>query len=337
LIRGVATVTAFLAAAGMARAQNSGTQAVTITLVVCPSHAMEQPTLQLLKAPAQYVKDAAAARATDGTWTFSLRLPPGFYYLRASVPYDEHGYGCGHLEQFAVLPGLDRHLVAALADNYIGGEGFDRSIAGTIPFENMVVTKQRLDYPMVESPVAVDGKQYDAESLGPHPYLLRFYLPGSEQYTSFEIDFRDTISRSHLQRNLSLDEIRTGLRDVYSSPFWAAGGAQIVPTAQIFFGTGTAARAIAVAFADLVKEKKLTGAAADLGGYFIDERTQSGLPLGEKRLFFVEFSPKARIENDTHREILASGACERDGRPHASYVVREDMAVADRNLCVPNP
>ena len=337
LIRYAGSVAAFLAAAGVAGAQNSVTQAVTVRLIVCPSHAMQQSTLQILGAPAQYLRDTAATRAIDGTWTFSLRLPPGFYYLTAAVPKDEHGSGCSHLEQFAVIFGHDRHLVGALAGSYIGGEGFNRSLAGTIPFENMVVTKQGLDYPMAESPVAVDGTMYDAESLGPHPYLLRFYLPGSEQYTSFEIDFRHTASGSRLQRNMPLDEIRTGLRDAYSSPFWASGGAQISPTIQIFNGTGAAAQAIAVAFADLVKAKQLTGAAVDLDGYIVDERTQNPLHGGEKTLFFIEFIPKARIDDNTHRLILDSGACGRDGRPHASYVVREDMVVTDRNLCVPNP
>jgi hypothetical protein len=337
LIQCAATVAAFLAATGATCAQESVTQAVRIKLIVCPSHAMEQPTLRILGAPAQYLTGAVATKGIDGTWTFSLRLPPGFYYLIADLPKDEHGYGCSHLQQFAVLPGHDRHLVGALAGSHIGGEGFDRSAAGTLPFENMVVTEQRLDYPMEESPVAVDGTIYDAESLGPHPYLLRFYLPGSEQYTSFEIDFRHTPSGSYLQRNLTLDDIRTGLRDAYSGPFWAPGGAQTSPTFQIFRGTGAAAQAIAVAFADLVKAKQLTGAAADLGGYIVDEKTQNPLPGGEKMLFFIEFIPKARIDENTHRLILDSGACVRDGRPHASYVVREDMVITERDLCVPNP
>jgi hypothetical protein len=301
-------------------------------LIVCPSYAMERPTLEILGAAAQYVKAAAAAQALDGTWTFSLRLPAGHYYLIARVARK-----CNHLEQFAVLPGHDRHLVGALAGQYIGGEGYDRSVAGTVPFENMIVTKQRLDYPMAESPVAVDGTMYDAESLGPHPYLLRFYLPGSSQYTSFEVDFRHTPSGSHLQRNLDLDEIRTGLRDADSGPFWAPGGPRISPAFQLFGSTGAPARAMTVAFADLVKAKHLIGPAADLDGYFIDESTQNPRREGEKMLFFIEFIPMAQFDEKTHLEILNSGACERDGRPHASYVVREDMVIVERNLCVPNP
>lgn len=298
---------------------------------------MEQPTLQVLRAPAQYLKDAVATKATDGTWTFSLRLPAGFYYLIAAVPKNERGPGCSHLEQFAVLPGHDRHLVGALAGSYIGGEGFDRSLAGTIPFEGLIVTQQPLDYPTNESSVAVDGLMYDAESLGPHPYLLRFYLPGSrQQFTSFEIDFQHTPAGSHLQRNLTLDDIRTGLRDESSGPFWTPGGQQVSPTFQIFDGSGAAAQAMAVAFADLREAKQLRGAAAHLDGYFIDERTQNPLHDGEKRLFFIEFIPKAKID-DTHRLILDSGACVRNGRPRASYVVREDMVIMARNLCIPNP
>lgn len=338
LIQCLATSAAFLVAGAAARAQGNETQSITINLIVCPWHVMKQPTLQILGAPAQYLKGAVAAKNLDGTWTFSLRLPPGFYYLIAAVPKDEHGYGCSHLEQFAVLSGHDRHLVGALAGNYIGGEGFDRSLAGTIPFENMTVTQQPLDYPTNESPVAVDGLMYDAESLGPHPYLLRFYLPGGrQQFTSFEIDFRHTASGSHLQRNLTLDDIRTGLRDEASGPFWAPGGQQMSPTFQIFDGTGAAAQAMSVAFADLRKAKQLTGTAADLDGYFVDERTQNPLHHGEKRLFFIEFIPKATVDENTHRLILDSGACARGGRPHASYVVREDMVITDRNLCVPNP
>lgn len=326
-----------LGAVAAAPAQDPTTQAVTIRLIVCPSHAMARPTLQIFGAQPQALEESTAKRAIDGIWTFSLRLPPGYYGLAATVPRDENGHGCSHLEQFAVLLGYDRHLVGALDGPYIDGEGFTRSLAGTLPFENMVVTKQRLDYPMEEIPVAVDGTMYDAESLGPYPYLLRFYLPGSDQYTSFEIDFRHTAPNSRLQRNLVLAEIRTGLRDAYSGPFWAPSGAQVLPTFQIFSGTGAAAQAVDMAFADLVTAKRLTKAAADLANYWVDERTQNPLPGGEKMLFFIKFVPKAIFDDKTKQLILDSGACERNGWPHASYAVREDMKIVDRNLCVPNP
>jgi hypothetical protein len=337
LILCAVTVAACFAGIGTARAQNDATQTVTIRLVVCPSHAMEQPAFQILQAPSQYVKNAVVSKAIDGTWMVSLRLPPGFYYLIASVPRDRNGYGCSHLEPFAVLRRRDRHLVGALAGAHIGGEDFDRAVAGTLPFENMVVTKQRLDYPVTESPVAVDGTMYDAEALGPHPYLLRFYFPGSEQFTSIEIDLRNTASGSHLQRNLTIDDIRTGLRDADSGPLWSPGGIQHSPTFEIFDRTGAAAQAMSVAFTDLVKAKQLSGAAANLDGYFVIEKTQSSTQDDEKMLFFIEFVPKARFDSNAHRLILDSGACTRDGRPHASYVVREDMVITQRDLCVPNP
>lgn len=321
-----AAAAAVLVATGAAFAYDVATQAVTIRLIVCAAHAMEQPTLQILGAPTQYVNDSTAARALDGTWTLSLRLPPGYYYLTAVVPRNERDCGCSHLERFAVLPGHDRHLAGVLrAGGYIGGEGFDRALVGSVPFENMAVTEQRLDYPMAEIPVEVDGTMYDAESLGPHPYLLRFYLPGSDRYTSFEIDFRHTASGSHLQRNLGLDEVRSD------------EGSSASPTFDVFNSTGAAAQAMVVAFANLVKARHLTWPASDLNGYFVNESTQNPRAAGDKILYFIEFIPKAEFDEKTHRENLASGACVRNGRPHASFVVREDMVVTERNLCVPNP
>jgi hypothetical protein len=224
-----------LGLATAANAQDDVTQAVTLTLIVCPASAADQPVLaflgpQVRQNPqpfAQYIKDAAAAKLPNGTWQFAFRLPPGKYYLTASTPFAKKN-GCFANQPFAVIAGHDRHLVAAMVAPFrIGGEGYDRSIAGALPFPGMIVTGQQPGYPTQVQPIAVDGTMYDAESLGAHRYLLRFYLPGSDEYTSVEADFTHTAPGSHLQRNLTLADVRSGLRTDDYGPFWGDGGPQL--------------------------------------------------------------------------------------------------------------
>jgi hypothetical protein len=340
----VATLIAFGA---VARAQDEMTQSLTIRLIVCPAHAAERPTLLLSGqpwlekrgAPAQYLKDAVATRGRDGTWTFVTHVPPGRYFLRAEVPRSNGVAGCQDMQPFAVILGSDRHLVSALVDEFRldNGEFFNRSVAGVLPFAGMAVTMQRLDYPMQEQPVAVDGLTYDAESFGPHPYVLRFYLPGSDKYASFDVNFRGTPGGANVRYDLGLSDLRAGLRTAWLGPYWGSAPPQPTPTYQLFQGAGAAAQAIVTAFADLVKQKALTGPAAGLSGYVVDERTQTPIPDAAEVRYYIEFVPVAHLDEKSQREQLGSGECQRDGRPHASYVVRSDMTIEQRDLCVPNP
>jgi hypothetical protein len=344
--RAVVLTAVFFAFSGVVPMADDQTQALTIRLIVCPALAAEQPALQLLGQPtlqtlgppAQYLRRAVATKERDGIWTFALRIPPGQYLLHAQVSGSNGRGGCVDIQTFAVIPGSDRHLVGALVHEFrIGGEDYYRSVAGALPFEGMAVTLQRLDYPMQEEPIAVDGFMYDAESLGPHPYLLRFYLPGSDKYACFEVNFRGTPGLSEIRHNLGIAELRAGLRTAEYGPYWGTGVLQAATTYQLFKGAGLAAQAVVTAFADLVKEDRLTGPAADLGGYSVDERTQTPIPDAADVRYYIAFIPYAKVDEKTQRKEFDSGECQRDGRPHASYVVRSDMTIQQRDLCVPNP
>ncbi len=340
----LAVLVVFISAQGTAIAQAPALQNVTVRTIVCPQHGAEQPNSQLVwsSVPAASAEKAVPIRSADGLWTFNLQLAPGTYVLDVGVPYrDRNTPGCSYLTAFTVLRGHDRHLVGAVAaPTMIGGEGYNRSIAGTLPFDGMFATIQNMDYPDSEEPISVDGRVYDAENLGPARYLLRFYLTENDmegnKFASFEYDFRHTAQLTHIERAVTLDDLRERLQNRTGGRLWGERGRDGSSTYQIFSGSGQAVRAVDVALADMKSRLHLSHRAADLGGYVVDVEAPDIMGMNEKMRYYIEFNPKVRFDANM-RPLPESGTCMRDGRPHAAYVIDEDLKILSRNLCVLNP
>jgi len=222
----------------------------------------------------------------------------------------------------------------------IGGEGYNRSIAGALPFDGMFATIQNMDYPAAEEPISVDGTMYDAENLGAARYLLRFYLTENDmegdKFASFEFDFRHTAQLTHIERTVTLADLRERLQNRTGGRLWGERGRDASSTYQIFSGSGQAVRAVVVALADMKSRLHLSPRAADLGGYIVDVEMPDIIRTNEKMRYYIEFNPKVRF-NANMRPIPESGTCMRDGRPHTAYVIDEDLKILNRNLCVLNP
>jgi len=190
-------------------------QNVTVQAIVCRAHAAERPTLKLTGAAAAAVEPTRLTESQDreGAWTLRFSVPPSTYTLDISVPYRAGTPGCTFLTRFTVLPGYDRHFAGMLAaPTRIGGERFNRSIYGILPFTGMVATIQPLDiHDAPEVRVPVDGTMYDAESLGAMRYLLRFYFtPGDMEGPkcgSVEVDLRDTNQVTKIQRDVTVQDL----------------------------------------------------------------------------------------------------------------------------------
>ena len=190
----------------------AGLQTATVQLIPCASRPNDVPRL-VLTGSGHSVQHFEANQNAHAVWGFIFQVSPGVYLLNATIPYKPGHPGCVYLTRFAVLPGYDRHLVGALAPpSRIGGENYDRSVYGTLPFAGMYVTVQPMDLPHApEMLVPVDGTMYDAELLGPHRYVLRFYLtPQDMEGTKFarvEMDFRTTTPLARIRRDLTASDL----------------------------------------------------------------------------------------------------------------------------------
>lgn len=191
-------------------------QSATVRLIHSASCPSEHPIFEVTDS-GHRTERFAGTQDPQNVWDFTFQVSPGTYYLNATIPYRDGHAGCVYLTRFTILPGHDRHLVGALAPaSSIGGENYDRSTFGILPFPGMNVTIQPVDSPNApEMLVPVDGTMYDAELLGPHRYLFRFYLTPQDmeglKSKQVVVDLRKTAPLTKVRRDLTIEDLSSAL------------------------------------------------------------------------------------------------------------------------------